>query len=332
MTLKRHGSSHRLHIRWIEWYCMLAVLRWLFVCSKRVVDIYNLCWYTELNKHTLSFIALKMIFSIDPIVDDINRDIREIVNSIRRRPKLQIVKTSDDFASTKYVNNKVNAGNALGFDVSVIDPTQIGVGDPDGIIVQLPVGEQYDKDQLLSIIDQSNDVDGFSISACGELMQRGDTTLAPCTARAIVQIVDRFFNHDIRSKNIVIINRSNIVGKPAAMMLLHRDATVTICHSKTDDITKYTKNADCVITAVGKPNFITRDMLKSGALVIDVSINRSVDNKVCGDCDRSLWDSSEVYCTPVPKGVGRLTVANLLLNTAIAAKIHDCGEKCRVTI
>ena len=88
-----------------------------------------------------------MIFSIDPIVDDINRDIREIVNSIRRRPKLQIVKTSDDFASTKYVNNKVNAGNALGFDVSIIDPTQIGVGDPDGIIVQLPVGEPYDKDQ-----------------------------------------------------------------------------------------------------------------------------------------------------------------------------------------
>ena len=266
-----------------------------------------------------------MIYSIDSIVDDINRDIRDIVNSIGRRPKLHIVKTSDDFASAKYVNNKVKAGNALGFDVSVIDPTQIGVGDSDGIIVQLPVGEQYDKDQLLSIIDQSNDVDGFSIGACGELMQRGDTNLAPCTARAIVQIVDRFFNHNIRSKNIVIINRSNIVGKPAAMMLLHRDATVTICHSHTDDITKYTKNADCVITAVGKPNFITRDMLKRGALVIDVSINRSVDNKVCGDCDRSLWSDSDVYCTPVPKGVGRLTVANLLLNTAIAAKIRDRG-------
>lgn len=255
-----------------------------------------------------------MIYDIQHLVDAM-KDVLRFRISQNGTPRLDIVKTSDDFASKKYIGNKIKLGQELGVNVRVIRPDEMETSEADGIIVQLPVGEQWDEKELISRIPKEKDVDGFHPEHLGEIMKVGSAHLEPCTALGVVQILNTFFNQTLEGKNIVIINRSNIVGKPLAMMLIARDATVTVCHSKTVNLMEHTKNADVVVTAVGKRDFITPEMLKKGALVVDVSINRNDEGKVCGDASQALKESPDHWVTPVPRGVGQLTVLNLLYNT-----------------
>lgn len=263
-----------------------------------------------------------MIFDIQHIVDDYKSALIERIKRLGS-PRLDIVKTSTDYASEKYIGNKVKMGELVGVKVRVIAPHEMHRSNAHGMIVQLPVGDGYNERDLIGCVPVEKDVDGFNDKTLGEIMRKGYSYLSPCTAVGVTQIIHDFFNEEVAGKHIVIINRSNIVGKPLSMMLLGLDATVTICHSKTVDLEEITKKADCVVTAVGKANFITRDMLKRGALVVDVGIARDENGKLCGDCDKSLWNEEDVYCTPVPKGVGQLTVLNLLHNTLLAKIKQD---------
>lgn len=259
-----------------------------------------------------------MIYEIQPLVNAMKNGLRDSIAQ-HGTPRLDIVKTSDDFASKKYIGNKIKLGQELGVNVRVIRPDEMETSEAHGIIVQLPVGVYWDEKELIKRIPKEKDVDGFHLEHLGEVMKFGSAYLEPCTARGIVQIISAFYDHQIKGKHVVIINRSNIVGKPLAMMLLAMDTTVTICHSKTVNLEEHTKNADVVVTAVGKRDFITPEMLKKGCLVVDVSINRNDEGKVCGDASQALKDSPDHWVTPVPRGVGQLTVLNLLYNTYCAS-------------
>ena len=262
-----------------------------------------------------------MIYTIDHIADQIRERILSYTQIIS--PTLDIVQTTTDFASIKYIENKLKTGEKLGITTRVITPLEMKESKADGIIVQLPVGKPYDEDKLLSWIPREKDVDGFK--HLGGIMKNGEAKLEPCTAKGIVQIIDSFFKGKTSGKHVVIINRSNIVGKPLSMMLLPYDCTVSICHSKTPwgTILYLLKSADVVVSAVGKRNFILHSMLKRGALVVDVSINRDKEGKVCGDVCPDIKKASDVWTTPVPRGVGQLTVLNLLENTCIAAMMKS---------
>ena len=263
-----------------------------------------------------------MIYDIQPIVDNL----KQFLKDQTIKGSLDIVKTSDDFASKKYIGNKIKLGQELGFKVRVIRPEEMATSQADGIIVQLPVGEGYDEQTLVESVPKEKDVDGFHLETLGKIMRDGNAQLAPCTARGIVQIIYAFYNGALEGKNVVIVNRSNIVGKPLAMMLLGLDCTVTVCHSKTPEkvLLQHLKEADVVVTAVGKKNFIKRPMLKDGALVVDVAINRDENGKVCGDVAECVKNSPYVWTTPVPRGVGQLTVLNLLYNTHCASRKGEC--------
>ena len=258
-----------------------------------------------------------MIYDIQDLVNDYKNALIERIKRLGS-PRLDIVKTSNDYASERYIGNKVKMGELVGVKVRVIAPHEMHRSNAHGLIVQLPVGDGFNERDLISCVPNEKDVDGFNDQTLGEIMRKGYSYLSPCTAVGVTQIIHQFFNEKLAGKNIVIINRSNIVGKPLAMMLLGLDATVTICHSKTVDLIEHTKKADCVVSAVGKANFITREMLKEGALVVDVGINRNEAGKLCGDVSEDVKTASDVWTTPVPRGVGQLTVLNLLHNTLLA--------------
>lgn len=261
-----------------------------------------------------------MIYSVKGLVHELEETIKERIKTYGT-PSLDILATSDDYASKKYIENKIKKGTELGVNVRKIGLDEFKTSTADGIIVQLPVGKGIYERELIEQIDPSKDVDGFNDVILGEIMRRGHSFLSPCTAKGVRDLIHRFYA-DVTGLDVVIINRSNIVGKPLAMMLLADDMTVTICHSKTKDLASHTKRANVVVTAVGKENFITRDMLKDHAFVIDVGICRDENGKVCGDCSKDLYTDPTVYCTPVPNGVGRLTVLELLNNTTLA-KMKD---------
>lgn len=186
-----------------------------------------------------------------------------------------------------------------------------------GILVQLPVPKHIDERKVLLAIDPAKDVDGFHPYNVGALMI-GNTVFPPCTPRGVIELLKRY-GVDINGKNAVIVGRSNIVGKPVAMLLLHENATVEICHSRTDDLAAHTRRADILVAAIGKPRFITADMIKPGAYVIDVGVNR-LDEGLVGDVDFDQAKEVAGAITPVPGGVGPMTIAMLLTNTVRAAK------------
>lgn len=186
-----------------------------------------------------------------------------------------------------------------------------------GILVQLPVPKQIDERKVLLAIDPGKDVDGFHPLNVGALMI-GNTVFPPCTPRGVIELLKRY-GLDIKGKNAVVVGRSNIVGKPVAMLLLHENATVEVCHSRTDDLAAHTRRADILIAAIGKPRFITADMIKPGAYVIDVGVNR-LDEGLVGDVDFEAAKEVAGAITPVPGGVGPMTIAMLLTNTVRAAK------------
>ena len=252
------------------------------------------------------------------------------------RPGLAVILVGEDAASQVYVRNKVNACAQAGFysekhsyptDVApqvVLDKSAELNADPKihGILVQLPLPRQFDADVVLEAISREKDVDGFRAENVGALMQ-GQPCFIPCTPYGVM----KFFEEagvSLRGKEAVIVGRSNIVGKPMAMLLMHAGATVTVCHSQTRDLKAHCLRADILVAAVGRPKMITGDMIKPGAVVIDVGINRIPDGpdagKLCGDVDFESAKNVASFITPVPGGVGPMTITMLLANTLESAE------------
>ncbi len=244
---------------------------------------------------------------------------------------LAVIIVGEDPASKVYVNNKKKACEALGIIseeyalpenttqeelLSLID-TLNKKDSINGILCQLPLPKHLDETEVINAISPEKDVDAFHPVNVGKIMQ-GDYDFVPCTPAGIMEML-AFEGIEIAGKTCVVIGRSNIVGKPMSMLLLHKNGTVTICHSKTQNLKEVCKNADILVAAVGRPNFVTNDMVKDGAVVIDVGINR-VDGKLVGDVDFNDVCDKASYITPVPGGVGPMTIAMLMQNTLTAAK------------
>ena len=217
---------------------------------------------------------------------------------------IDVIRLSEDVGQTKLLDTI----NTLNHDYTI-----------DSIFCQLPLPEGYDYDEqeVCEKIYYKKDVDVFNPYNIGQVLL-GDSKLYPCTPDGVISLLDAY-KIDVTGKHCVIIGRSNIVGKPMAMMLLERNATVTICHSKTDDLKHFTEHADVIVSAAGKPNLITADMIKEGAVIIDVAINRDENGKLCGDVDFDNVKDKAGWITPVPGGCGLTTRAMLLKNILITA-------------
>lgn len=248
-------------------------------------------------------------------------------------PGLATVLVGEDPASAVYVRNKNRICREVGFQ-SFEQNLQVTTTEADllklvdnlnrndavnGILVQLPLPKQIDTNKILQAIDPRKDVDGFHPANVGRLVA-GDAVFAPCTPAGIIELLD-FYHLGIEGKHAVVLGRSNIVGKPVAMLLLHRHATITLCHSRTRDLPAMTRSADILVAAIGRPEFVTGDMIREGAVVIDVGINR-VDGKLVGDVQFSEAAKKASYITPVPGGVGPMTIAMLMDNTLKAFKVQ----------
>ena len=210
------------------------------------------------------------------------------------------VKKFDDLDNVLEVINQFNNDNTI-----------------DGFMVQLPLPKHINEATIVGAISADKDADGLHTISCGRLLQ-GEDGFLPCTPHGVIKLLE-YSGYEIEGKNAVVIGRSNIVGKPVALLLLQKNATVTICHSRTKNLKEITKEADIVVSAIGKANFVTKDMVKEGAAVIDVGINR-LNDKVTGDVDFESVSEVAGYLTPVPGGVGPMTITMLLYNTLEGAK------------
>lgn len=248
---------------------------------------------------------------------------------------LAVIIVGDDPASRVYVNNKKKACEEVGIyseeyalDADTTQEELLALiaklnvkKEISGILVQLPLPKHINEESVINAIDPKKDVDAFHPVNVGKIMV-GNFDFVPCTPAGVMELIKES-GIDVCGKDCVVVGRSNIVGKPQAMLLLHENATVTICHSKTANLAEKTKKADILVAAVGIPKFIKGDMIKPGAVVIDVGINRTADKKLVGDVD---FDSCEPICaaiTPVPGGVGPMTIAMLMKNTVKAAEINS---------
>jgi methylenetetrahydrofolate dehydrogenase (NADP+) / methenyltetrahydrofolate cyclohydrolase len=248
------------------------------------------------------------------------------------QPHLAIVLVGEDPASQVYVKHKVADSEQTGLKATLErHPATFSEADllariralnedasVHGILVQLPLPKQMDTHKVIETISPAKDVDGFHVASAGALMV-GQPGFWPCTPYGCLKMLDSI-GYDLKGRHAVVIGRSNIVGKPMAMMLLGRDATVTICHSRTKDLAAFTRQADVVVAAVGRRNVLTADMVKPGAVVIDVGMNRNDEGKLCGDVDFAGVKEVAGWITPVPGGVGPMTRAMLLVNTIEAAE------------
>lgn len=270
------------------------------------------------------------------ISQSILNNVTDSVNSLKQRginPCLSVILVGDDPASQVYVRNKEKACEKVGIiSKSFKLPATISQEELEniitdlnndknvnGILLQLPLPKHLNEEKALLKIEAAKDVDGFHVINTGKLM-RGLDCIMPCTPKGCIEMLD-YIGYDCDGKNAVVLGRSNLVGKPLAIMLLQKNATVTVCHSHTQDLKEITKNADILVAAIGKPKFVTEDMVKEGAVVIDVGINR-VDGKLCGDVDFDKCYEKVSYITPVPGGVGKMTIAMLMQNTLKATKIQ----------
>ena len=247
-------------------------------------------------------------------------------------PHLAAILAGDDPASQVYVRNKVKACEEAGFH-SVLEKYDATLSEAallqrihalnldasiHGILVQLPLPAHIDAQKVIEAISPAKDVDGFHIASAGALMT-GMKGFWPCTPYGCMKMLESI-GYSLKGKHAVVIGRSNIVGKPLALMLLQRNATVTICHSKTKDLPAVCREADLLLVAIGKAKFVTADMVKEGAVVIDVGTNRWTDGKLCGDVDFEPVSQKAGWISPVPGGVGPMTIAMLLANTVESAK------------
>jgi len=266
-------------------------------------------------------------------------DVAQRAAALRTRgitPGLAVVLVGDNPASQVYVRNKVKACEDNGLH-SVLERYPADLSEADllarvdalnqdpaihGILVQLPLPVHIDAQKVIEAISPTKDVDGFHVGSAGALMV-GQPGFWPCTpygCMKMLESLDGGKGYDLRGKHAVVIGRSNIVGKPMALMLLQKNATVTICHSATADLKAMTLQADVIVAAVGKRNVLTADMVKPGAVVIDVGMNRNEEGKLCGDVDFDSVKEVAGYLTPVPGGVGPMTITMLLINTLEAAE------------
>lgn len=269
------------------------------------------------------------------LAQELRAGFAERVNELKQQgvtPGLAVVLVGADPASEVYVRNKVNGCLAIGMHSEKIvypaEVTQAEVlakiaalnADPKihGILVQLPLPKHFDADLVLEAIAAEKDVDGFHAENVGALMQ-GQPRFIPCTPYGVMKLLEKS-KVNLKGAEAVVIGRSNIVGKPMAMLLLHAGATVTVCHSQTRDLAFHTKRADVLVAAVGRPRFVTGEMVKPGAVVIDVGINRLPDGKLCGDVDYDSVQNVAAQITPVPGGVGPMTITMLLANTLESAE------------
>ena len=254
-------------------------------------------------------------------------------------PGLAVIIVGDDPASRVYVNNKKKACELLGIyseeyalSGDVTEEELIGLigklnddNSISGILVQLPLPKHISEKKVLESINPKKDVDAFHPINVGKIMA-GDYDFVPCTPAGIMELIKES-GVSVSGKDCVVIGRSNIVGKPMSMLLLHQNGTVTVCHSRTQNLLSKTKNADILVVAVGKPGFVTGDMIKEGAVVIDVGINRLENKKLVGDVDFESAEKVAGAITPVPGGVGPMTIAMLMKNTVKAAMLNKTEEK-----
>lgn len=269
------------------------------------------------------------------VAQEVHEQIKRDVERLERKgitPGLAVVIVGDNPASRTYVNNKKKACEKVGIYSEEYalpaDTTQEELlqlveklnhkSDIDGILVQLPLPQGLDEKAVIAAINPAKDVDAFHAENVGHILI-GDFRFLPCTPAGVMELL-RHENISVDGKHCVVIGRSNIVGKPMAMLLLHENATVTICHSRTQNLKEICRQADVLVAAVGKAGFVTADMVKDGAVVIDVGMNRDADGKLCGDVAFEEVEPKASYLTPVPGGVGPMTIAMLLKNTITAAK------------
>ena len=276
------------------------------------------------------------------IAADIREELRQSTEAFKavygKAPCLAVIQVGDNPASNVYVNNKIKACQDIGFVSKSFHYTSAMteqelinlIADLNfdtaihGILVQLPLPEHINEANIINVIDPKKDVDAFHPYNVGGLMT-GEASFLPCTPAGIMELLKRY-NIEIAGKECVVVGRSNIVGKPIAHMLLAQNGTVTVCHSKTENLTEHCRKADILICAIGKPKFFTAEYIKPGAVVIDVGINRDENNKLCGDVDFADVEPVAGYITPTPGGTGPMTIAMLMKNTYSAA----CRQICEV--
>lgn len=266
----------------------------------------------------------------------IRGEIREAAEAFKaerkRAPGLAVVRVGEDPASIVYVRNKLRACEEVGFysephilpeavtTEEVIEVIESLNADPniDGMLVQLPIPRHLDEKKILAAVSDDKDVDAFHTLDAGHLTL-GDTNVLPCTPAGIMEML-KHYEIEVAGKECVVVGRSNIVGRPMAALLLAADGTVTIAHSRTKDLGAVCRRADILVSAVGRAKVITADMVKAGAVVVDVGMNRDENGKLCGDVDFDAVSEVASYITPVPGGVGPMTVTMLMKNTLVAAK------------
>ncbi len=259
------------------------------------------------------------------ISKDIKKELKEKISLLEVKPKLVVISVGNNEASKVYVRQKEKAANLVGIEYLHLHFDKISeeelLGEIDklnadtsvnGIIVQLPLPSNLDSTKIVNHIDSNKDVDGLSYINAGKLLNNSEC-LVSCTPKGIMELLKRS-NVDLVGKKVVVIGRSILVGKPMVNLFVNANSTVTLCHSKTVNITEYTKHADIVVVAIGKPNFLKKEMIKKGAILIDVGINR-MEDKLIGDIDYEDCYPKAKLITPVPGGVGPMTVAMLMQNT-----------------
>jgi len=265
----------------------------------------------------------------------IRADVETFVKENGKRPGLAVIIVGEDPASQVYVRNKKRGCEEVGMRseeyalpaetseeelLTLIQKLNVDEN-TNGILVQLPLPKHLDEEKVILAIDPRKDVDAFHPQNVGKIMI-GNFSFLPCTPAGVMELLQQY-KIDLCGKNCVIIGRSNIVGKPQAMLMLKENATVTICHSKTQNLAEITKNADVLVAAIGRAGFVTADMVKEGAVIVDVGINRMADGKLCGDVDFATVSQKASYITPVPGGVGPMTITMLLQNTLTAAILQN---------
>ncbi len=281
---------------------------------------------------------MEILLNGKEVAKKIKEDLKIEVDQIKEKgiiPKLAVVMVGNNEASKVYVKNKSKACDTIGveFEEFLLDENTTEEElfelidrlnedkNINGILVQAPIPKHLDQNKAFRRIKPEKDVDGFNPINVGDLSIGNDCFIS-CTPYGVMKILE-YYNIELEGKNAVVLGRSNIVGKPMVQCLLSKNATVTVCHSRTQNIKEITKNADILIAAIGKAKFVTEDMVKEGAIVIDVGINRLDNGKICGDVDFEAVENKVKAITPVPGGVGPMTIAMLMNNLVKATKLQN---------
>ncbi len=267
--------------------------------------------------------------------EELKNEVKTFIETAGHTPGLAVILVGNDPASAVYVRNKHRACEELGVNsfmhilpeeteeqelLALID-TLNRDETVDGILCQLPLPKGISEEKVIKAISPEKDVDAFHPENVGKIMT-GNYSFLPCTPAGVMELL-KFYDISVSGKNCVVIGRSNIVGKPQALLLLEKNGTVEICHSRTENLKEHTLRADILVVAIGRPNFVTADMVKDGAVVVDVGINRLPDGKLCGDVDFEAVKEKASFITPVPGGVGPMTITMLMKNTLTAAKTRQ---------